>query len=298
MRENNYLIGLATLCISTLLGGCSNIPLLDPKGPIGNSELILIGVSFALMLIVVIPVIVMAIWFPRRYKASNPNGDYDPKWSHSVKIDLVVWLVPAVIVTALGIITWKETHRLDPFEPINSTARPINIEAVSFDWKWLFIYPDQHIATVNHIEFPVNVPVSFKITSDTVMTSFFIPQLGSQIYAMGGKQSRLHLLANEPGDYFGQNQQFSGFGFSDMNFPVKVTSRKQFDAWVEKIQRVPDKLDLAQLEELRKPSTGFPITSFSGVAPGLFDHILSKYQTAKTKESGSYSPTTGYSEDQ
>jgi len=280
MKGNKYLVGLALLCVATILGGCSNVPLLDPKGPVGLSELYVIGISFALMLLVVVPVIIMAIWFPRRYKASNPKGAYAPKWSYSFKIELVVWLVPAIIITALGILTWKETHRLDPFNPIDSSVKPFNVEAVSFDWKWLFIYPDQAVATVNHLVLPAKVPVSFKITSDTVMTSFFIPQLGSQIYAMGGMQSRLHLLADEPGIYTGQNQQFSGEGFPDMHFTVNVTTAEQFNDWIVKIKQVPDKLDLAQLTKLRKPGVGFEVTSFSWVKPGLFNDILRKYSVA------------------
>jgi cytochrome o ubiquinol oxidase subunit II len=286
------LAGLPALCVAASLAGCSNIQLLQPKGPIGESELFVIGVALALMLIVVIPVFVMALWFPRRYKASAPKGDYDPKWSHSARIDLVVWTIPAVIVVALGILAWKETHRLDPFRPIDSTVAPISIEAVSLDWKWLFIYPEQNIATVNQLVFPANVPVSFTITSDTVMTSFFIPQLGSQIYAMAGRQSRLHLLADEPGVYVGQNQQFSGRGFSDMNFKVKVTSRKQFEAWIQKTRQSPDKLDLARYEALRKPSVASPVTSFSWVGHGLFDDIVNRY-SATSRQPGSLQAATG-----
>lgn len=272
--------GLYTIFRTVILSGCSDIPLLNPKGPIGNSELYAIGVAFALMLVVVIPVIVMAFWFPQRYKESSPTDDYDPKWSHSGKIDLVIWLIPAIIVTALGTLAWKETHRLDPFEPIDAGVKPINIEAVSLDWKWLFIYPDQHIATVNQLVIPVNVPVSFRITSGSVMTSFFIPQLGSQIYAMAGMQTHLHLLANEPGNYRGQNQQFSGSGYSDMNFNVRVTSRKEFEEWMQQAKQSPHKLDLASFKEISQPSIGFPVTSYSSVEHGLFDEIINDYHTA------------------
>jgi cytochrome o ubiquinol oxidase subunit 2 len=291
MKRNKPLAGLVLLCVAGFLQGCSTIPLLNPKGPVGAADLFVIGVSFTLMLLVVVPVIIMAIWFPRRYKASNPKGDYAPKWSYSFKIELIVWLVPAVIVTALSVLTWKETHRLDPFIPIHSAVKPINIEAVSFDWKWLFIYPDQQVATVNHLVVPAKVPLNFKITSDTVMTSFFIPQLGSQIYAMGGMQSRLHLLADEPGEYSGQNQQFSGDGFPDMHFNVSAMTQDQFDAWIAKTKQAPDKLDQTQLEKLRKPGVGFPVTYFSWVKPGLFSDILSKYQTTLAGKSGASTKT-------
>jgi cytochrome o ubiquinol oxidase subunit 2 len=292
MKGNNIQIVFSVLYVALFLGGCSNAPLLDPKGPIGSAELFVIGIAFALMLIVVIPVIVMALWFPRRYKASNPKGDYAPKWSHSHKIELIVWLVPAAIVTALSILTWKETHRLDPFTPLDSTVKPVHIEAVSFDWKWLFIYPEQNIATVDQLVFPAQVPVSFTVTSDTVVTSFFIPQLGSQIYAMGGRQSRVHLLADEPGVYVGQNQQFSGRGFPDMNFRVRVTTQKQFNAWVQKTKQSTDRLDFAQLEKLRKPGIGFPVSAFSSVKQGLFNDIVNKYHASDTNEAGSYQAKT------
>ena len=291
MNKNSFFIGLSTLFASALLEGCSSMQVLDPKGPIGASDLFVIVVSFALMLLVVIPVIIMALWFPRKYKASKPKGDYAPKWSYSFKIELIVWLVPLAIVTALSVLTWKETHSLDPFNPIKSIVKPINIEAVSFNWKWLFIYPDLNVATVNHLVVPAKTPLNFKITSDTVMTSFFIPRLGSQIYAMGGMQSRLHLLADEPGVYTGQNQQFSGDGFADMHFDVNVTSQEQFDNWIAKTKQAPDKLDLVQLEKLRKPGMGFPIKTFSWVKPGLFKDIVNKYRTAAGEKASQPYPT-------
>ncbi len=176
--------------------------------------------------------------FPRKYRASNTKATYTPKWSHSAKIDLVIWLVPVAIVTALGILAWNATHRLDPYKPIDSGVKPVSIEAVSLDWKWLFIYPDHNIAIVNQLVFPAKVPLSFRITSDTVMTSFFIPQLGSQIYAMAGMQTRLHLMADEPGIYAGQNQQFSGRGYADMHFKAIAVSREQFEAWVQKARTI------------------------------------------------------------
>jgi cytochrome o ubiquinol oxidase subunit II len=278
--------GLYAILSTLLLAGCSDILLLNPKGPIGISERDAIGVAFALMLIVVIPVIVMAVWFPRRYKESAQIEDYDPKWSHSGKIDLVIWLIPAIIVAGLGTLAWKETHRLDPFQPIASAVSPINIEAVSLDWKWLFIYPDQHIATVNQLVIPVAVPVSFRITSGSVMTSFFIPQLGSQIYAMAGMQTRLHLLANATGNYIGQNQQFSGSGYSDMNFNVRVTSSNQFEEWVQQVRQSPHKLDQASFAEISAPSANFPVTAYSAVEPGLFEDIVDSFRHAMADRQG------------
>jgi cytochrome o ubiquinol oxidase subunit II len=271
------LFGLSLLCAAGLLAGCSSIILFDPKGPIGDAERVVILVAIGLMLIVVIPVFVMSFLFSRKYRASNTKALYTPKWSYSAKIDLVIWLVPVAIVTGLGILAWTQTHRLNPYSPITPGTDPVKVEVVSLDWKWLFIYPDHRIATVNELVFPAKVPLSFSITSDTVMTSFFIPQLGSQIYAMAGMRTRLHLLADEPGVYLGQNQQFSGRGFSYMNFNAIALPRGQFEAWVQKTRQSSNKLDLARYEELEKPSVGHPVTYFSSVMPNLFDHILRKY---------------------
>jgi cytochrome o ubiquinol oxidase subunit 2 len=292
MKKRIYviLVGLLSLSAATFLSGCSTILLLNPKGPIGEGERYLIIAAIGLMAIVVIPVFILAFWIPRKYKASNATSTYMPKWSYSAKIDLVMWAVPIAIVTVLAILAWTRTHSLDPYKPIPSASKPINIEAVSLDWKWLFIYPDQNIATVNQITFPVNVPVSFKLTSDTVMTSFFIPQLGSQMYAMGGMQTQLHLLANKPGTYAGHNQQISGRGYANMHFKAKAVSPEEFQAWVQKVRQSKELLDLDRYEKLAKPSEGYyPVTYFSAVKPGLFLYILRKYDPTWGKNPGSMS---------
>ena len=172
-----------------------------------------------------------------------------------MRFDPVVGLIPAVIVAVLATLTWRESHRLDPAVPIASDMKPLRVEVVSLDWKWLFIYPREGVAAVNQLVIPVNTPIDFRLTSESVMTSFFIPRLGSQIYAMAGRRSHLHLLADTPGVYAGQNQQFSGRGFADMHFKVKAVSPKQFRAWVQQTRQSPDKLDLARYQALRTPDT-------------------------------------------
>ncbi len=306
MKRKKYfvLVGLASLGAATLLAGCSTILLFNPKGPVGESERFLIIAALVLMAIVVIPVHIMSAWFPLKYRASNTKSTYMPKWSSSAKIDITMWAIPIAIVTVLSILAWRSTHALDPYKPIPSASPPINIEAVSLDWKWLFIYPDQNIATVNQLTFPVNVPLSFRLTSDTVMTSFFIPQLGSQIYAMAGMQTRLHLLADKPGTYEGHNQQFSGPGYADMYFNANAVSREEFQAWVQKIRQSPEKLDLDRYAELARPRLGHPVLYFSSVKPDLFDYILRKFDPNWGKGPGPMSrglisphAMTGVSED-
>jgi cytochrome o ubiquinol oxidase subunit 2 len=296
MQRKKYrvFVGLLSLGAVIFLSGCSTILVLDPKGPIGASERFVIIAAAVLMALVVIPVFIMAFWFARKYRAANTASTYMPKWGYSAKIDAVMWAVPLAIVIVLAILAWTRTHALDPYKPIASAHKPINIEAVSLDWKWLFIYPDYNIATVNQITFPVKVPVSFKLTSDTVMTSFFIPQLGSQIYAMGGMQTRLHLLADKPGTYAGQNNQISGRGFANMHFKAHAVSRAAFQAWVQKVRQSKELLDLNRYEQLAKPNDGYyPVTYFSAVKPDLFLYILRKYDPNWQENPGAMSRGSG-----
>lgn len=171
---------------------------------------------------------------------------YAPKWSHSTKIEVVIWTVPILIIIALGVITYKSTHALDPYRPLESDVKPITIEVVSLDWKWVFIYPEQGIATVNKIVFPANTPINFRITSDSVMNSFFIPGLGGQIYAMAGMTTKLHLIANRNAEMDGISANYSGAGFTGMKFKAIATTQADFDAWVNEVKASPKQLDNAE----------------------------------------------------
>jgi cytochrome o ubiquinol oxidase subunit II len=277
----------ATVFGAALLGsGCdlNHAPILDPKGPIALAERDLLFTAVLLMLVVIIPVFVMTFLFAWRYRSSNRQASYTPDWSYSPGIDAVIWLVPALIVIALGVLLWSNTHRLDPYKPIDPTAgvASLEVEAVAQDWKWLFIYPQQGIAVVNQLVFPSRTPLSLRITSDTVMNSFFIPALGGQIYAMAGMQTRLHLLADAPGRFVGRNTQYSGAGFSDQHFEAIAASPQDFDAWVAKVKQSPDRLDAAAYRALAAPSKGHPVTYYSAVAPNLFDTIVAKYTHGRT----------------
>ena len=255
--------------------------LLDPVGQIGVDEKNLIITATLLMLLVVVPVILMTLVFAWKYRASNENATYAPKWSHSTKIEVVIWTVPILIIIALGVITYKSTHALDPYRPIESDVKPVTIEVVAMDWKWLFIYPEQGIATVNKIVFPANTPVNFRITSDTVMNSFFIPGLGGQIYAMAGMQTKLHLIANKNAELDGISANYSGAGFTGMKFKAIATSQAEFDAWVSEVKASPKQLDTAEYEALTKPSQNNPVELYSSVKPNLFQTIIDKYEGMK-----------------
>ncbi len=261
------------LSAALLLSGCQWV-VLDPKGPIGMQERSIILTATVLMLIVVVPVIALTLVFAWRYRASNEKAEYRPNWSHSNRIEAVVWLIPCVIIATLGIITWRSSHALDPYRPLDSKVEPIRIEAVALDWKWLFIYPDWKVATVNEVAFPANVPVEFHITSATVMNAFFIPQLGSQIYAMAGMQTQLHLLANEPGTYHGLSSNYSGAGFSGMTFKAIALRSQDFNAWLAKVAASPQALSADAYEQLAKASENNPVAYYSRVQPRLFADIV------------------------
>lgn len=282
MKYNNKSVEILSLfTAATLLGGCSDMILMNPKGQIGLEQRSLILTALGLMLIVVIPAVFMAFVFAVKYRVSNTKATYNPSWYHSNKVELVVWTVPILIIIFLAMLTWKSTYALDPSKPIASDTKPVTIEVVALDWKWLFIYPEQGIATVNEIAFPINVPVKFDITSNSVMNSFFIPQLGGQIYAMAGMNSTLNLIANDPGSYKGISSNFSGQGFSGMKFTVIATpDQAEFSAWVQKVKSSPGKLGTMDAYELlAAPSEYHPVEYFSSVKPELFQNVISKFMS-------------------
>ena len=269
----------AVALLPLMLAGC-DMALFSPKGDIGVQEKNLIIIASGLMLLVVIPVILLTLYFGWRYRETNKRARYEPTWSHSTGIEIVVWTIPCIIVAILGVMIWRTTHALDPYKPIQSDVAPLRIEVVALDWKWLFIYPDYGIATVNQLPVPVNTPLEFKLTAQAMMNSFFIPHLGSQVYAMAGMQTRLHLIADEPGVYPGLSAAYSGPGFSDMHFLTHATSRQEFDAWVKQAQAAPQQLDKAAYERLAQPSGRMQPAVYAQVQPQLFDDIVNQYMKA------------------
>jgi cytochrome o ubiquinol oxidase subunit 2 len=264
---------LAMLCLTLSLSGC-DYALMDPKGPIGAEERNIILLATGLMLIVVLPVIGMTFAFAWRYRSSNKKAPFTPDWEHSNAIEAVVWVVPCLIIVALGLVTWTSTHKLDPYRPIVAEKAPLEVEVVSLDWKWLFIYPDLKVASVNELAIPAGTPVHFRLTSGSVMNTFFVPQLGSQIYTMAGMQTQLSLIADQPGTYEGISSNFSGDGFSDMKFLTRSMSEDDFESWVEHARGSGQVLSSAIYHQLEKPSEKVPVAYYGDIDPMVFHEAL------------------------
>src|ERR1700730_7071365 len=263
---------LALLSCAPALFGCTD-GVLDPKGPIAEAERLLMTNSLAIMLVVVVPVIVATLAFAWWYRASNPNATRSLDVAYEGRIEFVTWSIPALIVILLGGVSWIGSHQLDPRVPIAASSPPLRVDVVALDWKWLFIYPDQGIAAVNKLVVPAGTPVQFRLTSATVMNSFFVPQLGSQIYAMSGMETHLHLLADSPGEYPGISANFSGDGFSDMRFTVSAVPTKDFDTWLTGIRGTGPALDATGYAALLQPSKAVPAMTYRSVEPKLFELI-------------------------
>jgi len=264
--------GVAPIAGMLALGGC-RADVLDPAGPIGAGEKQILIDAVAVMLVIIIPVIVATLGFAWWYRASNPRARRLPDWSYSGRIELVVWSIPVLVVTFLGGMAWVSSHDLDPSVPVPGKARPINVEVVSLDWKWLFIYPDQGVASVNRLVIPVGVPVSFRLTSGSVMTAFFIPRLGSMIYTMNGMVAPLNLRADQPGEYDGEASHFSGEGFPDMRFTASAVSPAAFDAWAAGVRGRGLALDAAAYKALARQSARVAPFTYGAVQRGLFDDV-------------------------
>jgi cytochrome o ubiquinol oxidase subunit 2 len=255
-----------------LLTGC-NRGIFDPVGPIGAQEKQLLINSTAIMLAIVIPTMVATVGVAWWFRRSNAKATYMPDWEYSGAIEMVVWSIPALTIMLLGGIAWIGSHDLEPSRPLKSTVRPLKIEVVSLDWKWLFIYPDQGVASVNQLVVPAGTPVSFRLTSATVWNSFFVPQMGTMIYTMPRMTTRLNLQANRPGVYDGLSSHFSGDGFSGMQFKVHAVAPQQFAAWAQAAHG-GQPLDANAYTELSKPSSYVKPFTYGAVPSGLFDAIV------------------------
>lgn len=254
-----------------------DIALLFPKGPIGFEERNLLLIIQALMLIIIIPVFIFTFIFSWRYRADNKHATYDPDLVDNKIAELVWWGLPLVLVIIIGTLTWYKTHELDPYKPLQSEKKPLTIEVVALQWKWLFIYPEEKIATVNLLHIPDHTPIHFKITADAPMNSFWIPSLGGQIYAMPGMQTELNLLSYAKGTFRGLSANISGEGFAGMHFPVVSTSEEEFNTWIQKVKTTSNGLNWESYKEIALPSQNAPAELYHLQDEGLFSKILMKY---------------------
>ncbi|WP_150696057.1 ubiquinol oxidase subunit II [Pandoraea terrae] len=276
--------GVCLLPALALLGGC-NAVLLSPAGDLAVRQRDIIIVSTCLMLLIIVPVIFLTLLFAWRYRESNREAVYTPEWDHSTLLELLIWAAPLLIIIALGALTWVDTHKLDPYRPLSQIdarrplppdVRPLTVEVVALDWKWLFFYPEQGIATVNELAAPVDRPIRFKITASTVMNSFFVPAIAGQVYAMPGMETRLHAVINRAGEYDGFSANYSGAGFSDMRFKFHGMSAENFDTWVRQVKADGKTLTRAEYARLAQPSEREPVRHYADTAAGLYDAILNR----------------------
>ena len=280
----NMRIGRAAFAAPLLasLAGCKMV-VMNPAGDVAAQQRDLILISTGLMLLIIVPVIAMTLFFAWKYRASNTSATYDPEWNHSTKVEIAVWGAPMAIILVLGTVTWISSHKLDPYRPIDRIAprqpvaaavKPLEVDVVAMNWKWLFIYPEQGVATVNELALPVNRPVAFKITASDVMNSFYAPALAGQVYAMPGMQTQLHAVLNKTGRYEGFSANYSGAGFSGMRFKLDGMSAADFDRWAGAMRARPAQLTHADYAVLARPSSDEPARGFGGVDPSLYGDIL------------------------
>ena len=267
-----YLPITVVLIGAAMLGGC-NGGVLDPHGPVAEAERQIMLNSTGIMLAIVIPTILATLGVAYWFRSSNTRARYLPEFEYSGRLELLIWSIPIMTVILVGGVAWVGSYDLDPRKPIESAAKPVHVQVVSLDWKWLFIYPDEGIATVNQLTVPAGTPLRFQLTSSGVMNSFFVPQLGSMIYTMPGMVTQLYLKTDQPGSFRGLSANFSGEGFSDMRFTVKAVGNEDFSRWVDSVRSAGPVLDAQAYSELAKPSAAVAPSTFRAVAPDLFNGI-------------------------
>lgn len=263
------------LATSMALSGCAG-GVLDPQGPIGANDAKILIDALLIMLAVVVPTIVMAFWIAWKYRASNKKAEYLPLWSYSGRIEAVVWAIPILVIMFIGGVIWIGSYTLDPFRPLPSKTAALEVQVVALDWKWLFIYPGQGVASVNRLVIPAGRSVHFSITSASVFNAFFVPQLGSMIYAMPGMTSQLYLQADHPGTFMGESAHFSGDGFSDMNFEVRSVPASAFEIWARQTRAAGPTLTLQAYGQLSRQSHNVRPYDYRAVDSGLFQMIANQ----------------------
>lgn len=282
-----FLVFFGVVAIGLLFLYSDGVIVLNPKGLIGEKQKDLLLLATLIMLFIVIPVFILTFFIAWKYRASNKEAKYNPNWDSSHVAEALWWGVPLIMIIVLSVITWRACHELDPFKPIASSAKPLRVQVVALQWKWLFIYPEQNIASVNYLQFPEQIPIEFEITSDAPMNSFWIPELGGQVYAMSGMKSKLSLIANGVGSYRGFSANISGHGFSGMTFMAHSSSQEDFDQWVVSVKQSPS-LGLEEYKQLAEPSEYNAPATFMVPDGTLFDWIVMKYMMPGMENASSY----------
>jgi len=273
MRAKQALCRTTCVTAAALLSGCTN-GVLDPQGPVGAGNRQILLNSLAVMLVIVVPTIIGALWFAWWFRASNPRARYDPGFTYSGRIELIVWSIPTLTILFLGGLIYYGSHELDPRKPLGPPDQAVEVQVIALDWKWLFIYPRHQVASVNELYLPAGQPVRFRLTSASVMNVFFVPQLGTMIYAMNGMESELNLQADKPGELYGQGAHYSGAGFPGMNFRVHVLPQVEFDRWATRQRSGEAVLNAETYAQLAEQSQDVAAYSYARVQPGLFDAVV------------------------
>ena len=275
----------AALAAATALAGCSKAVVLNPAGDVAAQQGQLVITATLLMLVIIVPVIALTLFFAWKYRQGNTEAEYDPEWHHSTKLELVIWSVPLAIIIILGALTWVTTHKLDPYRPLDridaqrpvpAGLKPLEVQVVAMDWKWLFVYPEQGIALVNELAAPVDRPIHFKLTATSTMNAFYVPDLAGMVYAMPGMQTELHGVINKAGVFPGLASHNSGAGFSGMTFKFHGLSDAGFAQWVQQAQAEGKTLDKSTYLHLAKPSERDPVQRFARVDADLYDRVLNR----------------------
>ena len=283
---------VALVILGYLLTRGAHFDVLQPAGQVAKSQKSLLIFAFGIMMLVVIPVFIMLILFAWKYRAGNDKKvDYRPEWSEHKLLEAVWWGIPILIILVLGITAWVTAHTLDPYRKIDSKAAPVNVQVVALEWKWLFIYPDLGVASVNELPVPVNTPIHFTISADAPMSAFWVPALGSQIYAMNGMSSQLNLIADRTGTFPGYNTNINGEGYAKMKFNVYAKSDKDFSSWIASARKSPNMMDEQMLQKISKPGT-MSETAYMLMDNGLYDKVVMKYMKGTMSDKDSTGTST------
>lgn len=250
---------------------------LDPKGAIAADQKQLLIDATLLMLVVVVPVFILTAFIAWTYRESNTKARYMPDWDSNKRLEAAWWGIPFVLIVFLSVIIWDSSHKLDPYRPLNSPVAPLEVQVIALQYKWLFIYPEQNIATVNYLKLPTNRPVNFSITADAPMNSFWIPQLGGQVYAMAGMTTKLHLVAEHAGSYRGSSANISGEGFADMHFTTDAVDPDRFASWAASVRSIEDDLSADEYSKLARPGVSDVPLFYNSAAPNLYQSVIDKY---------------------